>query len=103
MITLSSECPQTAGLGSPRPGPSDGRSRLRELHLDDDLDLDRDGARQLSHAYRRARMAAGVAEDLDEQVGEAVDHERRLVEPWRAVHHPERLNDLTHLVQAAQL
>ena len=51
---------------TPGPAPS--------ADLDDHLDLNRDLKGQRSHADRRAGAAALGAEDLDHEVGEAVDH-----------------------------
>ena len=49
-----------------------GHRRLL-LQLDHHLDLDRHLARQRRHADGGPRAAAGIAEDLDHEVGEAVD------------------------------
>jgi len=58
--------------------------------LDLRLDLDRNVERQLEQADRAARMRADVgAEELEQQLGTAVDHRRLAIEARRRVHHPE--------------
>jgi hypothetical protein len=55
---------------------------LREgrTHLADGLDLDRHSVRQRGDSYRKAAVAAGWAEHLDEEIGGAVQHLRLLDE-----------------------
>jgi hypothetical protein len=49
------------------------------------------------------RMAAGLAEDLDEEVGRAVDHLGLAGEVGVAPDHAEELHDLRHAVERAEL
>src|SRR2546425_2740421 len=80
------------------------KSAMCSLYLEDHLDLDRNVHRQPAHAHRRARVLAdGFAEDLDHQIGEAVDHLGLVAETVRGVHHAQRLDDPTDLVEAAEV
>src|SRR5215471_15692839 len=77
-------------------------SRSALLHLEDHLDLDGDAAGQLGHPYRRARVPALLAEDLDHEIGEAVDDFGLLAEALGGVDHAQHLDDTLDLVEAAQ-
>ena len=62
--------------------------------------------RRTAAARRRSPSARGgrpVAPELEHQVGEAVDHRRRLVEAGRALDQPERLDPTGHPVELAEL
>src|SRR5262249_29576841 len=72
------------------------------LHLEDHLDLDGDAAGQLGHPHRRARVATLLAEDLDHEIGEAVDDLGLLAEALGRVDHAQHLDDALDLVEAAQ-
>src|SRR5262245_55985459 len=72
------------------------------LHLEDHLDLDGDAAGQLGHPHRRARVATLLAEDLDHEIGEAVDDLGLLAEALSRVDHAEHLDDALDLVETAQ-
>ena len=48
-------------------------------------------------------MATGSPNTSTEQVGTAVDHRGRLVEPRRHVDHPEHLHDPAHAVEVTEL
>src|SRR5215475_12174856 len=72
------------------------------LHLEDHLDLDGDAARQFGHPHRRARVPALLAEDLDHEIGEAVDDLGLLAEALGRVDHAQHLDDALDLVEAAQ-
>src|SRR5205085_12411246 len=63
------------------------RALRASLAFDDALDLDRDVVRQRAHADRRARVLAALAEDLDEEVGAAVDHLRLVGEARHGIDH----------------
>src|SRR5690348_18237729 len=52
----------------------------RSAHLEDGVHLDRDAARQRVHADGGARMASGIAEDLDHDIGGAIGDLRLLRE-----------------------
>src|SRR6185503_7417152 len=68
------------------------RGDRRSASNDEDLafDLHRNVERQLRHADGATRVGANVpAEDFDDEVGEAVDHGRLLVESRRGIHHAE--------------
>ena len=56
--------------------PACAAIRCSRLDRGDQLDLDRDVERELGEPDRGARVPAGVAEHLDEQVGAAVDDRR---------------------------
>src|SRR5215831_8683661 len=77
--------------------------RLALLHLEDHLDLDGYAAGQLGHPHRRARVATLLAEDLDHEIGEAVDDLGLLAEALGRVDHAQHLDDALDLVEAAQL
>ena len=84
----------SAGTASrPPPPPPASAPPDRSGDLDDRLDLDRDVERKLGGADRRAGVAAGgIAPDLEHEVGEPVDHGRRLVEAGGALDEAERLD-----------
>src|SRR4051794_32827308 len=72
------------------------------LHFDDQLDLDGAVAGKLVETDSRPGVPTRVrAEQLEQQIGGAVDHRRGVVEPLRAVHHAEQLDHLGDLVQVA--
>src|SRR5213593_2390684 len=80
------------------------KSAMCSLYLEDHLDLDRNVHRQPAHAHRRARVLAdGLAEDLDHQVGEAVDDLGLIAEPLGRIDHAEDLDDAADLVEAAEI
>src|ERR1700750_3210008 len=73
----------------------------RLSHRDNDLDLDRYSAGQRAHADRRAGVPAAVAENLDEEIGTAVDHFGVVFEIRGGVHHAEYLDDVLDPVEVA--
>src|SRR5213593_4861298 len=80
------------------------KSAMCSLYLEDHLDLDRNVHRQPAHAHRRARVLAdGLAEDLDHQVGEAVDDLGLIAEPLGRIDHAEHLDHAADLVEAAEI
>src|SRR5438094_9893007 len=62
-------------------------------------DLDRRAAAEALATDGRPRRLAALAEELDQQVGGAVDHARLVVEAGRRVHEAEQVNDLLHAVE----
>src|SRR3954451_16817572 len=66
------------------------------------LDLDRDVEGQLGQTDGAARVPAGLAEDLDEQIGATVDDLWRLVEARRDVHHAEHLHDALDAIEITE-
>src|SRR5436309_12579689 len=65
-------------------------------------DLDRGVAPEPLAADRGARGLAALAEELDQQVGGAVDHARLVAEARRRVHEAQQVDDLLHAVQVAE-
>jgi hypothetical protein len=51
------------------------RASVSFLHLDDHFHPDAGAERQLGHAQRRAGVAAGLAEDVADELRRAVDDE----------------------------
>ena len=80
---------------------SRGVTRIGLFDLGDRLDLDGDIDRQRSRADRRARMPALVAEDLDQQVGGAIDHLGMVGEVGHAIDEADKLDDALELVEIA--
>src|SRR5262250_2241928 len=72
------------------------------LHLEDHFDLDGDAAGQFGHPHRRARVPTLLAEDLDHEIGEAVDDLGLLAEALGRVDHAQHLDDALDLVETAQ-
>jgi len=65
------------------------------------LDLDRDAEGELAHADRRAGMRPALgAEDLDDQIGAAVDHRGHPIESGRGVHHSEHAHPAIDAIEA---
>src|SRR5262249_52829115 len=59
--------------------------------------------RQRTHSHRCARMAADLrAENLDEQVGAAIDHQRVVAEVRNRAHHAENLDDALDSTEVSQ-
>ena len=73
------------------------------LHLEDGLDLDGDPAGQGGDPECAPCRLAGFSEDLDHQVGEAVDDLGVIDEVGRAVDQPEDLDQPDDLVERAEL
>ena len=91
-----------AGAGSPRRTPSGARSALTRSRRSP---RPRPGRRRAA-ARRRSPSARGGrprSPDLEHEVGEAVDHRRRLVEARRALDQPERLDPAGDPVELAEL
>src|SRR5262249_50852501 len=65
-------------------------------------DLDRVIHREPLAADGRARRLAAVAEELDEEVGRAVDDPRLIPESRRRVHEADELHALLHAVEVTQ-
>ena len=72
-------------------------------NLDDDFNLDWNVERQLVRADRASRMFAGVAEDLDEQIGRTVNHPGLPREPGGAVDPADELHDPPHAIERSDL
>src|SRR4029453_2510014 len=79
----------------------DSSPSASRLQLDHHLDLDRHAAAQGRHADRCARATARLAEDLDHEIGEAVDHLGLLGEVGRRIDHAQRLDDAAHAIERA--
>src|SRR5262249_15097453 len=74
--------------------------RAREEHGRDDLDR-RVAAEPLT-ADGGARGLAAVPEELDQQVGRAVDHAGLVAEPRRRVHEAQEVHELLHTVEVPE-
>src|SRR5690349_14201367 len=72
------------------------------LDLEHGFDFDRDVVGQTRNAERSARMAAGFAEDFDEQIGAAVDHGRVLAEIGSRLHEAKHLHDAANAVERSE-
>ena len=48
-------------------------------------------------------MSPGIAKDLHEQVGAAIDHRRMIRKVWRGVHHRQQLYDPPYPTQLPKL
>src|SRR5207244_973367 len=57
---------------------------------------------QRAGADRGPSMPPGIAEDLNEEVRSAVDHQRLLLEVGRRIHEPVDLDDSRYTVEAAE-
>src|SRR5262249_31347493 len=80
------------------------RSAMASLYLENQLDLDGNVHGEPAHADCRARVLAdGLADHLDHQIGEAVDHLWLVAEAVGRVDHAEHLDDAADLVEAAQI
>lgn len=67
------------------------------------LDLDGDVEGQFGQPHRAAGMAAGLTENVDQQVRASVDDRRRLVETGPDIDHTEDLDDAIDAVEIAEL
>src|SRR5690606_11420841 len=72
------------------------------IHRHDRLDLDGDVVRQRAEADGRAGVAAGLAEDGDEEVRTAVDDLRVLAEIRHGIDHAEQLHHAPHPAEVAE-
>src|SRR5918996_1030647 len=94
-------------MGSPSSASSEHYGREAPMvwsgDLDDRLDLDRDVEGQLGHADGGTGMAAGVVEDLHQEVGAAVGDGGHVVEPGGAVDHNQQLHDPADPVERTEL
>src|SRR6185503_15711989 len=95
--------------GVPRCSPRipinlDVRGVALGVDLYDGFDLDRQIEWQLRHPDRAARVGAPVRpEQLEDQIGEAVDHERLLVESGCRVDHAEHARPGADSIEIAEL
>src|SRR5262245_31740450 len=103
MPRLASWSPRCAiGLAVSQPRSRNAGERGMDLlYLGDRLDLDRDIERQRARADGRARMLALVTEDLDHQVGGAVDDLRMFGKFGHAIDEADQLHDALHPVEIA--
>ena len=76
------------------------RGRLTRLH--DGFNLHRVVARQRLDADGTARVLPGITENLDHQVGKAVDDSGRVGEPFRSIDEADDLYDPLYVIEAAQ-
>src|SRR5512134_1784200 len=68
------------------------------------LDLDRHAERQLRHAHGAAGVLPAVRPpELEDQVGEAIDHRGLAVKAGRSVHHAEGAHPAIDTVEIAEL
>src|SRR5262245_46944953 len=108
-LSLRTNCSDASRISSSVAGGSKLNKVLMFLHmalhlqLDLGLDLHRDVEWQLGHADGTARMRACLRPpQLENQVGEAIDHRRLPVETGRRVDHAEHAMPLAHPIEVAE-
>src|ERR1044071_5591742 len=97
-------CSQRSGVRTIVPAIRDAAARISSSDGSLGLDLDRDPERQLGQPDRGARVLPRFRPvQLEDQVGESVDHGRLVDEAGRRVDHPEDAQPARHAVEVAEL